>query len=118
MDWREKLKRVLDLPEDARIITKPYYRSIPKKTGKVYRALTLQYTHRGKKRYKHINKRQEAAVMGVLQGEEALYEHLIVKVREIKDLLDSVEDQDLARKLAPLRREIDRLLMKLRMRIL
>ena len=64
--WKERLKEILNLPEDSRIVTKPYYRKIIKKNGKVYRALTIQYVHNGRKRYKHIPKAKEPHVLFAL----------------------------------------------------
>ncbi len=117
MGWKEELKKILNLPEDAQIITKPYYRKIPKKTGKMYKALTLQYISNGKKKYKHINKNQEVLIKSILSGEEVLFDYLTSKVKEIKDILEKVEDPNLAKRITPLKKEIDRLLMKLSTKI-
>lgn len=117
MSWQEELKRLLDIPPEAKIITKPYYRTIPKRGGKVYRALTVQYIYQGKRKYKHIKKEKEDVVKRALSGEELAYEFAASKLKEIKSFIESFTDDRVRRNLSPLMREIDRLLMKISTRI-
>ncbi|EDP76554.1 hypothetical protein [Hydrogenivirga sp. 128-5-R1-1] len=118
MRWKEELKRILDIPEDAEIVTRPYYREIPKRSGRKYRALTVQYMHRGKKRYRHVSKEKEALINNLLNNEDTILEYVSSKVRELKDFLDSIPDEKVKDNLKPLYREIDRLLTKVSVGIL
>jgi len=117
MSWQEELKRLLNIPQDAKIITRPYYRTIPKKSGKRYKALTIQYIHEGKRKYKHVKKEKEKIVINMLSGEDAAYEYAASKLKELKDFLGSIQDGRTKRSLMPLMREIDRLLLKISTRI-
>ena len=117
MSWQEELKQLLDIPPDAKIITKPYYRTIPKKNGKTYKALTIQYIHQGKRKYKHIKKDVEQIVKHILSGEEVAYEFATLKLKEIKDFIDNLSDERTRKSLLPLVREIDRLLVKIATKI-
>ncbi len=117
MSWQEELKRLLDIPQEAKIITKPYYRTIPKKNGKTYRALTIQYIHEGRRRYKHIKKDKEQIVRKALSGEDLAYEYAASKLRDIKAFLESFSDERTRKNLYPLLKEIDKLLMKISTRI-
>ncbi|WP_457600183.1 hypothetical protein [Hydrogenivirga sp.] len=118
MKWKEELKRILDIPEEAEIVTRPYYREIPKKSGRKYRALTVQYVHNGRKRYKHINKEKEPVINMVLNSEEAVLEYVSLRFRELKSFLEKIPDEKVKRNLTPLYREIDRLLTKISVGIL
>ncbi len=117
MGWKDDIKKLLNIPEDAEIITKPYYREIPKKNGKRYRALTIQYVYQGKKHYKHINKKKEAVVKQILSREDTVIEYVFQHLLELKDFLDSVQDERVKQNLSLLYREIERLLLKLSTRI-
>jgi len=112
MRWKEEIKRILDIPEDAEIVTRPYYRDIPKKSGRKYRALTVQYTHRGKKKYRHVSKDKEVLINNLLNNEDTVLEYVYSKVSELKDFLDSIPDERVKDNLKPLYREIERLLTK------
>jgi hypothetical protein len=79
--WKERLKHILDLPPDARIVTKPYYRKIIKRNGKVYRALTVQYVLGGRRRYKHIPKSKEPHVMVALLEDKADISRLLADLK-------------------------------------
>lgn len=117
MSWQEELKRLLDIPPEAKIVTKPYYRTIPKRNGKTYKALTVQYVYQGRRRYKHVKKDKEKIIKDALSGEEMVYEFAASKLREIKDIIDKLADDKTRRNLLPLMKEIDRLLMKISTRI-
>jgi len=117
MGWKEEVKKIFDLPEDAQIITKPYYREIPKKNGKRYRALTIQYVQKGRKRYKHVSKEKEILLKSLMTGEDAVVEYVFDRLKELKEFLENLPNEKAKRNLYPLRKEIDRLLAKLSMRI-
>jgi len=117
MSWKEEVKRIFDLPEDAEIITRPYYREIPKKNGKKYRALTIQYLQKGRKKYKHVNKEKEVLLKSLITGEDAVVEYVLDKLKELKEFLENLPNEKTKRNLYPLKREIDRLLIKLSTRI-
>jgi len=117
MSWQEDLKQILGIPKEARIVTKPYYRTIPKKNGKTYRALTVQYIHEGKRKYKHITKDKERIVKKVLSGEDFAYEYAATKLKELKNFLENFPDEKTRKNLFPLLKEINRLLMKTSTRI-
>ncbi|MDQ7038237.1 MAG: hypothetical protein Q9N26_03435 [Aquificota bacterium] len=86
--WKERLKEILNLPEDSKIVTKPYYRKIIKKNGKVYRALTVQYVHRGRRKYKHIPKAKEPHVFLTL-AEDRKDTDISDLIEDLKSLIDS-----------------------------
>lgn len=113
MNWKEELKFLLGLPEEARIITRPYYRDIPKKNGKTYRALTIQYVHQGEKRYKHINKDKEPLVIDLINGEETILSYAKEKLNDIKHLIESAPDEGKTIKVRMLEKEVNKLLNKL-----
>ncbi len=117
MSWKEDLKKLLNIPENAEILTRPYYREIPKKGGKRYKALTIQYVHNGKRKYKHISKEKAALIESLVSGEDAVLEHVQAKLEEIKKFLSSVPNENTKRNLSPLIKEIDRLLIKIYSRI-
>jgi hypothetical protein len=118
MKWKDELKKILDIPEEAEIVTRPYYREIPKKNGKKYRALTVQYMYKGKKRYKHINKEKEVLINQLLNKEDTVLEYVFYKFNELKNFLESIPDDKVRNNLMPLYREIDRLLTKISVGIL
>ncbi|RLJ71550.1 hypothetical protein BCF55_1854 [Hydrogenivirga caldilitoris] len=118
MKWKRELKELLNIPEEAEIITRPYYRDIPKRSGKKYKALTVQYVHKGRKKYKHISKEKEVLINQVLNNEDAILEYVSCKIRELKNFLDSIPDEKTKKNLMPLYREIDRLLTKISVGIL
>ncbi len=118
MRWKEEIKKLLDIPDEAEIVTRPYYREIPKRSGKRYKALTIQYVYNGKKRYKHISKEKEVLVKKVLNNEDTVLEYVSSKIQELKNFLDSIPDERVKDNLMPLYREIDRLLMKISVGIL
>lgn len=117
MSWKEEVKKIFNLPEDAQIITKPYYREIPKKNGKRYKALTIQYLQKGKKKYKHVSKEKEVLLKSLITGEDAVVDYVFDRLRELREFLENLPNEETRKNLYPLKREIDRLLMKLSTRI-